>query len=766
MKKSALILATAATTLLAPKLLAAPLYWDLTDGVAGAGGPTPSGIFNSTSWNTLADGSGSLVGITSADTAIFSAGSDATGAFTVNLGAAQTVAGVTVEEGIVSITGSALTIGTGTLSIGPGATFSIPATSNLAASPGANLNLDGGTIRNTVNATGGPTFADVDFTINLSAAGGTVETANTGTNTTIFQGSIKGVGNTLTKTGSGEFRFQGANTGTTTFSKLVVNQGLFRLGNSAGNNFETGFGAAPTSFTPDAITLSNGGLIGTSYTVTLNANRGITLGVGGGGVNAGSGAMTIPGAITGTTGFLVTAGTVTLNGTISAQTLTIGGTLNANGVISGTGPLVKAGAGILTLAAANAFTVGIDFSDGRINFNHSGAAGSGSITVGANADEFTNGAPNVILANDVTLSAGANPKIYSTSGNSLVLTGVISGAGSLLRDDTGAGSLVFMGANTFSGGFKITSRGVAIGNKAGFGTGTLTIGDATTAPANVISIAATANLSGPNAITNAIIINRDFTTVGNNLQFSANIDLGAATRTITTNTLAGSATILSGSISGVGGALTKAGPGTLELSGTANYDGATTVTAGTLLVSGNLTGTSLVAVNSGGTLGGTGTITPSSGGNINVLAGGILSPGASIGTLTTSLSGGGKLDISAAGPQSLVFELGTALASDKVSISGGALEIGTGVLEFGDFSFVPQVGFSEGFDYVLFDGSVPISGTLGANLTGPIGSLAGEIQIADGGNDIILHVTVPEPSAAMALLGGTTLLLGLRRRHS
>ena len=67
--------------------------------------------------------------------------------------------------------------------------------------------------------------------------------------------------------------------------------------------------------------------------------------------------------------------------------------------------------------------------------------------------------------------------------------------------------------------------------------------------------------------------------------------------------------------------LTKSGAGTLFLTGNNTYAGGSTVTGGKLSIVG--TNSSGVTITSGGTLGGTGTVT----GAINVLNGGVLSPG-------------------------------------------------------------------------------------------------------------------------------------------
>ena len=126
----------------------------------------------------------------------------------------------------------------------------------------------------------------------------------------------------ITKTGTGTLELTGANTFT---GRTTINDGIVRIG--ADNNL----GTAPGASVADQLTI-DGGTLGNSATLTLDANRGVTLNAGG--------------------------------GTFEARNLT---TLTVDGVITGAGALTKTGAGTLELVnTGNDWTGGININAGTV----------------------------------------------------------------------------------------------------------------------------------------------------------------------------------------------------------------------------------------------------------------------------------------------------------------------------------------------------------------------------------------------------------------
>jgi hypothetical protein len=93
-------------TILGRNLFSANQYWDRDNGAAGATSESNSsatGNWGDSNWNSNADGSGSNGTWSNGNTAIFSAGSDATGSSTITANLNATLGGLTVEEGDITI---------------------------------------------------------------------------------------------------------------------------------------------------------------------------------------------------------------------------------------------------------------------------------------------------------------------------------------------------------------------------------------------------------------------------------------------------------------------------------------------------------------------------------------------------------------------------------------------------------------------------------------------------------------------------------------
>ncbi len=261
-----------------------------------------------------------------------------------------------------------------------------------------------------------------------AAAGGNVTlgagTLTTGGNngTTTYTGILSGTGG-LTKQGTGIFTLSGANTYT---GATTINAGTLTLG--AANRI------ADTS----ALTVAGG--------ATFNLNN-----------------------FAETIGSLAGAGTVTLGTGI----LTAGGDNSSttySGVMSGTGGLTKAGAGIFTLSGANTYTGATTINAGTLQVAGGAAIADTSAVTLANVAGATldlNGTNETIgslagggaLGGNVTLGVGT----LTAGGNNAATTysGVLSGTGGLTK--AGTGIFTLSGANTYTGATTINAGTLTLG---------------------------------------------------------------------------------------------------------------------------------------------------------------------------------------------------------------------------------------------------------------------------------------------------------------
>jgi fibronectin-binding autotransporter adhesin len=254
-----------------------------------------------------------------------------------------------------------------------------------------------------------------------------------------------------------------------------------------------------------------------------------------------------------TIGDLSGSGTVNLGedqltvGTANSTTFT--GTINDFGNM---GSLVKQGTGTLTLTGANAYSGGTFFNGGILAVNSDANLGTGLLTFNGGTLEALASGGGLVSGKAITLNAGGGT-FLADGGTTSTLSGVISGVGSFTKD--GPGTLTLTAANTYSGGTNLNGGILAVKGDTNLGTGPLSFNGGT--------LEALAS--------------------GGGLTSSKAVSLAAAGGTFLAD--AGTASTLSGVISGPG-ALTKAGPGTLTLTGRNTYTGGTIISSGTLALAG------------------------------------------------------------------------------------------------------------------------------------------------------------------------------------
>ncbi len=575
----------------------------------------------------------------------------------VNYGALHLISGSTTVSGSVTLAGDA------DISAASGSALTISG----ALSGGASKmnKTDAGTVilsnsGNEAGLTGGTTVTAGTLSVAAddNLASGTV-TLNGGslaiTGSTTIDNAIA-VAAASTISNSSNATLSGVLSGTGTLTK----SGASTL-TLSGSNTHSG----AVNLTAGGLTLSGGSALGNDSAVTLSGGTTLTVSTGE------------------TIGSLAGSGSVVLN-----AGLTSGGdntSTTYSGVISGSSGLTKVGSGTLTLTGNNVFSGPVTVSSGGLTLNRVGGAlsDSSSVTVASGATLTISAAETIdALFGAGTVALGAQTLTVGVNGSNSNFSGVITGSGTLTQD--GTGTLTLSGTNGAQGwNTQIFDGTLSIGSASNLGTGSVSLSSGT------LSIDTTTTLI--NAIT---------------------LSGAGGTIAVASGQLVG----LSGTLGGTAG-LSKAGSGTLTLSGSNNYSGSTTVSAGTLSVTGSTASATTVA--SGATLAGNGTL----GGNMTVQSGGTLSPGNSIGTLTVN----GNLQMNAGSILAVEINGATAgtgydqvLVNGTVDVTGATLAVTHG--------YTPGQGDS----YVI------ISNNLADAVTGTFSGLAEGGTTTAGGNGTVL----------------------------
>lgn len=593
---AALALATAACTGWVKSAQAANLYWDSDGATAGGSSSTTAagtwGVSNF--WSTSSLGNAATGAWVAGSTAIFSAGTDVTGTYGVTVSGTQVAAGITIEQGsitfsagainlnsgsiidvtgtstfsgTVSSAGSVAKAGTGTLvlsgtnnfaggiSVNAG-TLSVSSDANL----GGSVTLDAATLRPTASFSTSRAFT-------MGAGGGSF---NTGANALTLSGNITGSG-ALTKTAAGVLVLSGTNSydgdtfvnnGTLSISadNNLGNPGTIHLGmNSlnAGTLIVTGsFSSArdiiipsATDSTIDVTTANNfttAGVISGAGSLSKDGTGTLTLTT----ANSYSGGTTIN---TGTlqVGAGGTAGSIVGNVSNSAALIfNRSDTSTYAGVITGSGTVTKSGAGLLQLSSSNSYNGATTLSGGTLQAGAINVLSANSaLTMSGGTTLDLNGFANTIgsLSGTGTINLNGGALTFGGDNTSTTFSGIITGAGGLVKNGTGTFQLSSGGPHT--GGVTVNDGVLAITSAGSFGaSGGITLNGGT------------------------------LRTLAAQLPMTRLITLGISGGTIDTNGFDSEFNnIINGS-----GALTKIGAGTLILSNNNAYAGGTTISAGTL----------------------------------------------------------------------------------------------------------------------------------------------------------------------------------------
>ena len=727
---------------------------------------------------------------------------------TVVLSGANTYAGdTTVTAGTLRVSGATATAGTGdivlgthtlditggasvgnTVTVANGATITSGSGGGTLGAAGA-LNLGTG-VGVTLSSAGGGTLTiaravtDTSNDGTLTINGGTValQGANThGGDTTVTAGTLRIDGGSA---GDGSIVL-GANTldivNASSLATAVSDANGATISSSTGN----GTLAAGTLTLADGATLNLSG--GAASTLTVARAIPVTAGGAAESVSVGTGTVVLTGAntYTGSTGIANGATLVLGNGATAgslaggAIAIAGGGTLRIShsdtltlaNVLSGSGTLVQQGSGTTALTADSSagFSGAVNVSAGTLRLSGANAkAGTGTIALGANTLDITGGAS---VTNTVTASTGAT--ISSSVGDGTLAAGTLTLAdGAALNLNAGAsstltvaraipnvaggaaetvaiggGTIVFTGANAYTGSTSIAS-GATLQLGAGGTAGSLAGG--------TVDIASGATLR---------VDRSDALTLANVLSGTGSFDQhGSGTTALTADSSAG----FSGAVDVTGGTLRLSGAGARAGTGTLTLGSHTLDIAGGASVANAIdasSGASITSSSGNGTLA-AGTLTLADGATLN-LAGGGASTLTVARTIPTVAGGaaesvaitGGTVALTAANS----YDGGTTVSAGTLRITGATATAGSGTVALGSGTLDITGGASVANTLTVADGATVRSSSGGGTLaagTLTLGNNVGLTLAGAGGSTLTVARTLTDSAAngRVTASGGTVLL--------
>ncbi len=457
--------------------------------------------------------------------------------------------------------------------------------------------ISGGTLQIGAGSTTGSLSTSSSITNNATLA---FNRSNTITQGTDFASLISGSG-AVTQAGTGTLVLSGTNTYT---GATTIN---------SGGTLQIGAGGTTGALSTSSAITNNG-------TLAFNRSNTLTQGTDFASVISGSGAVTYAGS-----------GTLVLNGanTYSGTTTVSGGTLNLSGAgNSNNSDIVMSGGSNLVFTATDSrdFSKAITGTAGTLTFNvagntsDSGASNGTNFALG-NTGSFTGtivvntglvsfgsntafgNTANVIQLNAASgqsagLLVGGNAILPSTraiqlttaGGNSifraflgatLQIDGVISGAGNLVKTD--GGNVLLTGVNTFTGSTRVGGGELQINNALALQNSTFDTTGSSLLRLTGVTTPTFGGLSGSTNLASKI----------------AGYTLGVTSLTINPGT--GVSNTYSGVVANgaAGMSLVKTGAGTQIFSGANTYTGTTTVSEGTLSITGSINSSAAIAVNAG-----------------------------------------------------------------------------------------------------------------------------------------------------------------------